>query len=35
MDRETREEFGLPDGEVRENVTLSGLDLPTLEEGRG
>lgn len=34
MDRETLEEFGLPDGEVRENLTVSGLDFSTLKEGQ-
>ncbi|MDA1348457.1 MAG: MOSC domain-containing protein [Chloroflexi bacterium] len=34
MDRETLEEFGLPDGEVRENLTISGLDFSTLLEGQ-
>jgi MOSC domain-containing protein YiiM len=34
MDRETLEEFGLSDGEVRENLTVSGLDFSKLKEGQ-
>ena len=33
MDRETLAEFGLSAGEVRENVTTSGLDLSKLQMG--
>ena len=33
MDRETLAEFGLPAGEVRENLTTSGLDLSKLQTG--
>ena len=31
---ETLEAFGLSRGEVRENVTTTGIDLPSLQEGR-
>ena len=34
MDRETLADFGLAAGEVRENVTTSGLDLSELQRGR-
>ena len=33
MDRETLAEVGLPAGEVRENLTTSGLDLSELQTG--
>ena len=33
MDRETLAEFGLSAGEVRENVTTSGLDLSKIQTG--
>ncbi len=34
MDEETLEAFGLAHGEVRENITTSGLDLTFLQEGQ-
>lgn len=34
MDRETLEALDLKPGEIRENVTVSGLDFTTLEAGR-
>ena len=34
MDRETLDEFDLSDGEVRENVTTSGIDITKLEQGQ-
>ena len=33
MDEETLESFGLSHGQVRENITTSGIELKTLEEG--
>ena len=34
MDEETLEGFGLAHGQIRENVTISGFDLSTLERGQ-
>ena len=34
MDEETLESFGLGHGEVRENITTSGIDLHSLPEGQ-
>jgi MOSC domain-containing protein YiiM len=33
MDRETLSEFGLDDGVIRENITVEGLDFPSLISG--
>ena len=34
MDQETLESLGLPSGEVRENITTSGIELASLPEGQ-
>ena len=34
MDQETLKNFNLADGEIRENITVSGINLPQLQSGK-